>query len=36
MYSDKINSPINIDEKITSESTRYLRFEKTRRITDVI
>ena len=36
MYSDKINNPTNIVEKITMDKIRYLRFENTRRIADVI
>jgi len=29
MYSDKINNPINMDEKNTMDKIKYLKFEKT-------
>jgi len=36
MYSDKINNPNNIDEKITKDRTKYFGFENTSLSTDVI
>ena len=36
MYSDKINNPINIDEKITNAKIKYFKFENTKFIAEFI
>ena len=36
IYSDRINNPTNIVEKIVIDKARYFEFENTRRIADVI
>ena len=36
MYSDTINKPTNMVEKITTDNTMYERFENTVRIIEVI
>ena len=36
IYSDRINNPTNIVEKITMDKKRYFRFENTRRIANAI